>query len=74
MPEGETYMFNSFHFHGKSYGLLHPIFHNHMPITSLGTELTTTLNLSVPPATVSGNGQDHVAPMTVWPSAVSSGC
>ena len=31
-------------------------------------------SMSVPPATVSGNGQYHVAPMTVLPSAVDSGC
>lgn len=36
-----------------------------MTITSLGTGLFTTLNLSVPPATVSGNGQYHVALLTL---------
>ena len=66
--------FSSFSFHGSIYIPFHPIFHNHMPITLLGTGLSTTLNLSVPPATLSGNGQYHVAPMTVLPSAVDSGC
>lgn len=49
--------------------LFRPVFLNHMPIALLGTGLPTTLNLSVPPATVAGNGHYHVA-LTV---AISGG-